>query len=37
MKIKLTLAASLAISSFLFVSSLVCIFLQPNLEELTPI
>lgn len=37
MKIKPTLAISLAISAFLFVSSLVCIFLQPGLEKLKPI
>ena len=37
MKIKPALAASLAISAFLFVSSLACLFLQPDLEKLTPI
>ncbi len=37
MKIKPALAASLAISAFLFVSSLACIFLQIDLEKLTPI
>ena len=37
MKIKPTLAASFAISAFLFVSSIACLILQPDLEELTPI
>ena len=37
MNIKPAMAASLAISAFLFVSSLVCIFIQPDLEKLTPI
>ncbi|OYV07862.1 MAG: hypothetical protein CG444_41, partial [Methanosaeta sp. ASP1-2] len=37
MKIRLVLGASLAISVFLFVSSLACLVLQPNLEKLTPI
>ncbi|MFA6372273.1 MAG: phosphate ABC transporter permease PstA [Methanothrix sp.] len=37
MKIKPALAASFAISAFLFVSSLAGIFLQPDLEKLTPL
>jgi phosphate transport system permease protein len=37
MKIKPALAASLVISAFLFVSSIACLVLQPELEELAPI
>jgi len=37
MKTRPFLAASLVISAFLFVSSLACLFLQPDLEKLTPL
>ena len=37
MKIKPALAASLVISAFLFVSSIACLVLQPELKELAPI
>jgi phosphate transport system permease protein len=37
MLVKPALVASLAISAFLFVSSLACLFLQPDLEKLKPI
>ncbi|MDD1751239.1 MAG: phosphate ABC transporter permease PstA [Methanothrix sp.] len=37
MKIKPAQAVSLAISAFLFITSLACLVLQPNLEKLTPI
>jgi phosphate transport system permease protein len=37
MKIKPTLAASFAISAFLFLSSVACLIMQPDLEMLKPI
>ena len=37
MKIKPALAASLVISAFLFVSTIACLVLQPELKELAPI